>query len=210
MRKMRPHVATILTTKKSIWSIIFILLFIILGILVYQQPSPIDQVVFNFIQPLHTPYLTTIMLGITTLGSTPLIILLTALTFLFFLRKKEQRTALIIASASIVGFLLGTLSKELFQRTRPENMLQAATGYSFPSGHATKTTILFLLTLYLCKDHVNKHHNKLLTTLTIILLLLIGFSRIYLNTHWLTDVLGGYLLGLFVVTTMILFSTKKT
>lgn len=81
---------------------------------------------------------------------------------------------------------------------RPENMLIFVDGKSFPSGHATMATIFFAMLSYIFINTAHKRILKILySSLMIVLFLLVGFSRVYLNVHWLSDIIAGFSLGLF-------------
>ena len=112
---------------------------------------------------------------------------------------------MLLAMSLIGGKLIQMLIKAVINRARPENSLIAADGYAFPSGHATMAIIFFSLLVYSFKDDIRDIYLKNSFILAnVIIFLLIGFSRIYLNVHWLSDVIGGYALGMFVLTYMIL------
>jgi undecaprenyl-diphosphatase len=89
----------------------------------------------------------------------------------------------------ITGVLI-KVSKWSFQRARPLDSLILEIGYSLPSGHATAALVFFSLVGYLFwkKGLASKIFLPLMV-------LLIGFTRLYLRVHWLTDVLAGYVLG---------------
>lgn len=103
------------------------------------------------------------------------------------------------------GLLFEFLTKLIIQRPRPMNALISAPGYSFPSGHATMAMIFFALIIYAYKDDLEKgwRRNSFIVA-NIMLFLLVGLSRIYLNVHWTSDVIAGWSLGLFWLTLMIL------
>jgi undecaprenyl-diphosphatase len=104
------------------------------------------------------------------------------------------------------GKLIESTTKIIIARNRPIHQLVDTSGYSFPSGHATMSMIFFALLIYYFKNHISDKIFKYLSiTLSVILILSIGFSRIYLNVHWFTDVIAGFALGLFWLTLMILF-----
>ena len=89
------------------------------------------------------------------------------------------------------------LLKSLFKRKRPlAPLLRAVRGLSFPSGHAIISVTFYGLLIYIFFHTVkNNELNYLLTALLIILILLIGFSRVYLRVHYMSDVLAGFIIG---------------
>jgi len=104
----------------------------------------------------------------------------------------------------LIGVILELSIKILVHRLRPEHALIPITKYSFPSGHATMAIIFFSILSYSIVEHIKNKTKILLTSITLILILLIGFSRIYLGVHWFSDVLGGLILGLFINSTILL------
>src|SRR3989344_385768 len=87
--------------------------------------------------------------------------------------------------------------KALAQRARPENALIETSTYSFPSGHATLAIVFFSLLIYLFGKNIkNTFIRWSFIAGNIFLILLIGYTRIYLNAHWFTDVIAGFALGL--------------
>jgi len=103
------------------------------------------------------------------------------------------------------GLSFESIIKIILQRVRPENALIKISEYSFPSGHATVSIIFFSILLYSFKEDIkNKVLKNIFIISNIIIILLIGFSRIYLNVHWFSDVIGGFSLGLFLLTLLVL------
>lgn len=90
------------------------------------------------------------------------------------------------------------LLKQLFRRKRPLSpLLKAAKGLSFPSGHAIMAVTFYGLLIYILQHTIDTGWIKIIATiLLIVLMLLIGFSRIYLRVHYTSDVLAGFIIGL--------------
>ncbi len=159
---------------------------------------------------IHNPVLTKIMLVITNIGGTACMVTLSILVFAFLAYKKRWRHALLFSVSMAGALILELLLKILVHRQRPENSLVQTSGYAFPSGHATVALVFFSLLIYLFKDDIKKELLKHVFIISsIFLALLIGFSRIYLNVHWLTDVIGGFALGLFWLMLMMLVFKMK-
>lgn len=97
------------------------------------------------------------------------------------------------------GMLLNWMLKLIFLRARPSfaEPFLTLTGYSFPSGHTMMATTLYgVLAAYLVSNSRSTGRRILLITLAGILIALVGFSRIYLGAHYLSDVLGAMAEGL--------------
>lgn len=133
---------------------------------------------------------------ITSLGSTPitcLIILLTAI-LCAVVRQPYILVGLLISTIGSTAFTF--LSKMAFQRSRPIDILLMEHTYSFPSGHATISIALYGFLAYMAIRFSQSFiHQVRILSLALLLCLLIGLSRIVLNEHYLSDVLGGFLVG---------------
>ena len=157
----------------------------------------LDVLVNAKVALLQTPLLTKLMLVITSLGSIAGLIILSVIAFALLAYKKRWLNAMLFSLSMLGGVGIELLIKLIVHRPRLDNALIQASGYSFPSGHATMAMLFFLLLIYLFKDDIKKELWKHVFIISCIsIALLIGFSRIYLNAHWLTDVIGGFALGL--------------
>ncbi|MEK7464028.1 MAG: bifunctional DedA family/phosphatase PAP2 family protein [Patescibacteria group bacterium] len=124
---------------------------------------------------------------------------------IYFIYKKSWRYAVITFSSIGGGFVLNSIMKALVMRARPETAFLIETGYSFPSGHAVAATIFFALAIYIFARRIQLLvWRELFIVVCVALGLLVGFSRIYLGVHWVSDVVAGIGFGLFWTTLMIL------
>lgn len=146
---------------------------------------------------------------ITTIGN-PVSLTLLSTCLLAALLYKKKIYYFIISIFSLIGaFASEALIKITVGRARPINALIDVSGYSFPSGHATMATVFFLLIIYLYENKIkNTYLRALFISSNVFLFLIIGFSRIYLGVHWLSDVIAGTALGIFWFTFTILL--KRT
>ena len=143
------------------------------------------------------------------LSPTTLIILSIAGAIFLFYRGWKSK-AIFIALSVGGGALLSYLTKIIFHRARPENGLIEASSYSFPSGHAMMSVIFFSLVIYCFGKHIrNEAHRRLFIIANIVLASFSGLSRLYLNVHWLSDVVAGFLLGLSWIFFAIYFKKKS-
>lgn len=126
-----------------------------------------------------------VTVGLTLLGS-----------FVLFRQKKSRNIVILWILMAGVGVLV-QVGKRTFVRQRPvEVAYYPETGYSFPSGHsATAMTLYGLLGYWLVRGRRRIRNRWLVGISAVSLIGLVGFSRIYLGVHFLSDVLGGYLLG---------------
>ena len=116
--------------------------------------------------------------------------------FLFY--KKRAGDGVFSGLVLILGAAFGYLIKLLVSRARPENLVEE--GLSFPSGHALKATLLFLVLIYLFKNKIKDGvMRNIFVSLSVVLILLIGLSRLVLGVHWFSDIIAGFALGTFLV-----------
>jgi undecaprenyl-diphosphatase len=101
------------------------------------------------------------------------------------------------AAALVGGALLNVALKAVFQRARPEldAPLGNALGWSFPSGHAMGAMVAYGMLSYLLVLRFGRSPAPFIVAFASMLVLAVGFSRIYLGVHYFSDVLGGYLSG---------------
>lgn len=164
-----------------------------------------DLWINQWVHFLWNPVLNSIMIFITNFADTWTIILLAIIILIFFIIKKKWRYSLLLILALSAGKLSEVFTKYIIGRDRPTNPLIEADGYSLPSGHATIAIIFFSLLAYYFKNHLkNKAIKYFLFTLCALIILGVGFSRIYLGVHWFSDVVAGYALGMFCLTLIIL------
>lgn len=132
----------------------------------------------------------------TSLGSTPITCLVVLLTSILCWVIGQRYIIIGLLTATIGSTVFTFLSKLLFHRGRPLDILLLEQTYSFPSGHATVTIALYGFIAYMAiRFSRNFARQVRIVVITIFFSILIGLSRIVLNEHYLSDVLGGYLVG---------------
>jgi undecaprenyl-diphosphatase len=137
------------------------------------------------------------MLVATSLGATVTFISVALGIYLLWRRRSYWVAAL--ASAVGGGMLLNKLLKYVFHRARPhfDDPILSLTSYSFPSGHTMMATVLYgVVAAYLVAEAADWRRRVLVILSAGLLIGLVGFSRIYLGAHYLSDVLGALAEGL--------------
>lgn len=118
--------------------------------------------------------------------------------YLFYKRYKSD--ALLLGVTILMDVAIIEIVKMLVHFPRPLNGIVNESGFSFPSGHVTSTIVLFGLITYFIWKHWKSSNAKVLSSLFfVVIVIVVGFDRIYLNVHWLSDVLGSLPLGIFVL-----------
>ena len=175
------------------------------GVVNKELITKIDIIINSRVSLFWNSLLTKLMIIITNIGSTLSLLILSVVLFCFFIYKKKNQESLLLLFSMLGGLFLKTIIKIIIARPRPINMLVGAHGNSFPSGHATMSTIFFSLLIYLFKDKIKNKITRIVFILSnITIFLLIGISRIYLSVHWFSDVIAGFSLGLFWITFSVL------
>lgn len=164
-----------------------------------RRHKPIDMMIFDKITAGVNTMNNKIMLFITFLGKHQFLIPANLLLiFYFLLITKQNWFSIRVITIAISSLVLMLLLKQLFQRKRPLSpLLKAAKGLSFPSGHAIMAVTFYGLLIYILQHTIELEWLRwVVSGLLIALILLIGFSRIYLRVHYASDVLGGFIIGL--------------
>jgi undecaprenyl-diphosphatase len=164
--------------------------------------EPLTIVDANLTAWLHAhrfPALSASLLFATSLGSTWVVAISTVLFGLYLLWRRQPYWFVAVLLSVFGGMGLNRFLKYIFQRPRPffDDPILSLTSYSFPSGHTMAAAMLFgSIGAYLF-IHTRRFALRLLIVLCAgILIALVGFSRIYLGAHYLSDVLGALAEGL--------------
>lgn len=150
----------------------------------------------NFLQTLHNPVLNAIMVAVTSLGNGG--VLWVAIGAVMLIKPKTRKLGLMLLLAlALNGVVCNFVLKALINRPRPCDinthvalLIKRPFGSSFPSGH-TAASFTAVTVFYMLKQHK-------LFVFSLIISLLIGFSRMYLYVHFPTDVLGGVVIGILI------------
>ena len=174
-----------------------LLAFVSLATLVRQGDTSVFDDHVRQLVLVHRPaLLLTVVRWITTIGSvTPMVAYSVVAALLLVVRGRLLAAgAVVVAPAGAVAAYLGL--KNMFARNRPSGIGNAIEGtYSFPSAHATTSAAVCCTLAYICwRERLLR--GRLALALGILAPLLIGSSRVYLDVHWATDVLGGWIAGL--------------
>ncbi|HZO71622.1 MAG TPA: phosphatase PAP2 family protein [Ktedonobacteraceae bacterium] len=180
--------------------------FILFGLLAWfvriHPVIPVDVAITREFQENRSPLLSTLMVAVSYLGNSGLVFpLLIGLTALVFWAVRLRLEAALIVVLSAVSAVVNVGIKLLVSRPRPTaklvEIIQHASGASFPSGHVMSYVaffgLLFSLGVILLKRDRLWHYALLI--ISALFVILVGPSRIYLGDHWASDVIGGYLFG---------------
>ena len=186
----------------------FILLLVILAFLIltfYIKLHPFlnfDLSVTILVQSFQPPWFDQIMKFVSLVGNAwpgSILVLVVGVFLYFYWRLKKEAWLLVF---SVLGsFLVGVFFKAIVARPRPDPSLIHQVGKylkadSFPSGHVLFYMGFFGFLLFIIFAKMKKSFMRsFLIWAMLLLMFLIGLSRIYLGAHWFSDVLGAYLIG---------------
>ena len=190
--------------KKRIIAGSLIVIGIIFGVIAkLNLTSDLDTFIYNIIIKMQSDSVTQIFKAITFLASTKFILCLNIIALIIYIIKKRGYLLLIPVN-SIFSVVSNNLIKFLIKRPRPNVLrLVTETNYSYPSGHAM-ISVLFYGTIITLLNRNNIKYRKIINIILMLIILLVGVSRIYLGVHYTSDIIGGYL-----ISTGILLFTKK-
>lgn len=167
----------------------------IVVMLLTNNVTSLDNSIYNIIISSKSDAMTMFMTIITMMCNTEFIIVATLLLVLLI---KNKKIGGMIASNVVLCSVINTIIKHIFLRPRPVGIkLIEQGGYSFPSGHSMMAVAFYGLLIYIIWNTKWKNVWKIFTTtLLVILILLIGISRIYVGVHFASDVIAGLSISL--------------
>ena len=165
-----------------------------------REPLTVADVqLSNWLHAHATRSMTTAMFVGTSLGSTLIVTCIAVALALFLLWRKHFYWLAAAVSSVLGGILLNKLLKYIFHRARPHftDPILNLDSYSFPSGHTMMATVLYgVLAVYLFSKISDLRRRVLIVLVAGLLIVWVGFSRIYLGAHYLSDVLAAMAEGL--------------
>jgi len=185
--------------KTIVTSVTLLLLFIVLAICVITGIAQgFNDNLYGRVEHIINPTLTTAAIWTSNIGSA--FFYLPMLALLLIIPRTRVKIGLPVALTLAASAIANAVLKAIFAVDRPDvNRLVHAGGFGFPSGHAMNATVFFIFFAYLLARHSSLKPAKIAAAAAVLIVLLIGFSRIYLGVHTVTDVLGGYLAGVVIL-----------
>jgi undecaprenyl-diphosphatase len=199
--RVRDWIGKLITfwTLIAVVSAIAISVFADLGEDVAKKSTTVfDNTVRAWVISHQNPVVYKIAYALTWIGSPTVMVLLAVAAGVWFYGRQGRSKAGVVIAAPAVGGLLSGVVKVMFGRVRPAGaaLLNERT-YSFPSGHATTSAAVVVTLCYVMA------REGMISWRTAIAIgagvpLVVGLTRLYLDVHWTTDVIGGWTVGLFV------------
>jgi len=160
--------------------------------------TAVDREIAVWLHLHATPTLTEALKFISLLASWPVVMGICLFLALYFVRERSRYHLLALMLTIPIGMLMNGMLKYAFHRSRPawDDPILMIGSFSFPSGHAMAATLLYGFLAAFVVRKVQAWRWRVLAVLAAVLLIvLIGFSRLYLGVHYLSDVLAGMAAG---------------
>jgi undecaprenyl-diphosphatase len=191
--------------SKTTWSIVALIsalafFFVLWSVLAHSGLTLADPSVATFVAGHRLAWLTPLMQLVTWLGSSFFIVPLGVAVGGYLWRRHRIWHPLAMMAAAFLGAAaLYDMVKPAVARSRPPAALQVGgpdEGWAFPSGHATQSIAFYGMLAVVLIGSAAPRRWRAFAIGAALITLVVGASRLYLGVHWLTDVLGGYALGL--------------
>jgi undecaprenyl-diphosphatase len=186
----------------SLWlgaaSLSFGVFFKVTSELLENDVHGVDLSILTAVLKMRRPWLSGVAVDLTALGSTTLVVLITAVGVCLLFSLKDGLAAWQLLINSVGAGMWTIITKNFIERSRPENMvpLVHVSGFSYPSGHSLASASLYLTMAILTVRYLPTTKARvLLLGLAVSVILLVCVSRAYLGVHYPSDVASGASLG---------------
>lgn len=184
----------ILSRIKWIIALIFAVLFFLIAYHI-DSLQPLDETISLRVSLLRTPRLTDTMKFLSELAAPPTLIIGSLLLALLIRQRQKWFSIFLNLSISV---MLNAGLKQIYARPRPViiTALVTESGFSFPSGHSMGAVAFYGFFIYLImQSNTRPAIKRTVSALVVTLIAFIGFSRVYLGVHYISDVVGGFLMS---------------
>jgi membrane-associated phospholipid phosphatase len=186
--------------QQGLWLIGYLLILSIVAWLCTQawekEAFSLDRSLLLWIHQFANPQLDGVMLFTTALGNPPTVISIFLMTISWLGMKRRYPDVMRFVFACVGGVLINQVMKLFFAKPRPElwTRLIVEHSFSFPSGHAVGAMVVYGFIGYILARELPIYQSYIYAA-TSILIIAIGFSRLYLGVHYPTDIIAGYGVG---------------
>ncbi len=202
MRSKKEKIIELISLKVLLVGVLFLISIFVFAFLakgvVEGKERNIDDSVFSFFNQFATPHVIRTMEIISFFGSIQFLFPAYVVLIGYFIVRKKYRNAVDIAIIGITSNALMFALKAIFHRQRPDlPIIKGIYTYSFPSGHALSSFILFSILIFIIRNGTLKRIYKWIATILLLSFsIIIGISRIILRAHFPTDVMASFCLGI--------------
>jgi undecaprenyl-diphosphatase len=162
----------------------------------HPGPTPTDTAAQDVVDSIRVGWLTTVA-KVTTFFGSGWAVSVAGLVTAAWLAYRRHWNELVILVLGTLAVLIGPgIVKDMVDRPRPEGGLVSAPGYSYPSGHAAHSVVwVWIAIVASLRSRAGVTRGAAIVTAGIVAAVAIGLSRVYLGVHYLSDVSGGWGLG---------------
>jgi len=179
-----------------LFTISFLCSLLLASYIYFNGRLSLDYKVNGFIPSLQDNLFTKIAKVASYVFDTVSMLVVSFFVFIYIWHINYRKRAMLLAFAMLGDAILIYAVKNISHFLRPANALINETSSAFPSGHAMTSVVFFGTLLFFSWNYVKKETKILLLSAYLLIVLFIGFTRVYLNVHWLSDIIGGYLFGI--------------
>jgi membrane-associated phospholipid phosphatase len=186
-------------------AIVMVLFAVLASEVLEGETQHFDDAVRMTVYGVASPRATTVLHAITQLGSPLFLLPMTLVASLIFLRRRRIRGAILLTATMVGVSLLNWILKSVFQRPRPLPFfgLTVPASYSFPSGHSLAAFCFYGALAALVTARLRSTFwSALVWAGAVVIIVAVGFSRLYLGLHYPSDIIGGYATGFVWVLTV--------
>ncbi|MEI2740978.1 MAG: VTT domain-containing protein [Candidatus Competibacter sp.] len=174
----------------------------------HRLPSGFDQSLHYFFQELRTSWADALMVFTAELGDYQVVLPVSLVVFGWLVWRRKRVAAWHWLAALGFGMATNLLFKWALPVASPIEISRGVSGYSFPSSHATLSTLVFGFLAVLIAREMKPHRRWMAYLAAAFMIVPIAFARLYLGVQWLTDTLAGLCLGLIWVSVLGLAYTR--
>ncbi|MGG1698684.1 phosphatase PAP2 family protein [Bacillus zhangzhouensis] len=178
---------------------LFILFGAIAALMVSGVCQTLDNQIILWFENIRLPFINDVMLAVTDFGISALLVPIMLIFSVVLLVYKRYYSIMLLFLLYLTEKTINHELKGLFARERPAfDHLVNETYYSFPSGHSMNAATIYPFIAYLLVEMIPwlKERQKIVYLITGLCVFVIGISRMYIGVHYLTDVIGGFAVGL--------------
>ena len=157
-----------------------------------------DNIIMDTVHRIDNPVMHTVMEAVTQLGTHAAIGTAAGLTALAMLRKGRKQDAWTVVVSTGGAMAINTILKNIYQRQRPQEVarrIKLPKSHSFPSGHSLLSAATYPIVAHHLVQDESAQTQALAHVVAGMIILSVGFSRVYFGVHFPSDVLGGFAAG---------------
>lgn len=191
----RPEAVALTVLGMLLLFCAWLVLAAVLRILGGSYVPGVDETVYRVLQNWRAPWSDQLMVAFSQIGDVAVTVPLTIGVLIFFVWRRYWLAAAHWLAAVVFASVVTVLLKAWLQTPRPAELYEGLVSYAFPSSHSTITTVIFGFLAVVTAHALRKAWRWIPYVASSLVISLVAFSRLFLGAQWLSDVLGGLLIG---------------